>query len=84
MAGKWVDESFGFLAGWNFFIYEAILIPFELTALTLVLSFWRDDIPVAAVVTVGIVLYLSVCSNKLRASMKASLTTPQLDQCLRS
>lgn len=60
MAGKWVDESFGFLAGWNFFIYEAILIPFELSALNLVLSFWRDDIPVAAVVTVGIVLYLLV------------------------
>lgn len=57
MADQWVEESFGFLAGWNFFIYEAILIPFELTALTLVLSFWRDDIPVAAVVTVGIVLY---------------------------
>lgn len=63
MAGKWVDESFGFLAGWNFFIYEAILIPFELSALTLVLSFWRDDIPVAAVISVAIVLYLLVCST---------------------
>lgn len=63
MAGKWVDESFGFLAGWNFYIYEAILIPFELSALTLVLSFWRDDIPVAAVISVAIVLYLLVCST---------------------
>ncbi|KAI7781444.1 hypothetical protein LA080_014760 [Diaporthe eres] len=26
MAGKGADESFGFLAGWNFYIYEAILI----------------------------------------------------------
>ncbi|KAI3401427.1 hypothetical protein diail_11511, partial [Diaporthe ilicicola] len=54
MAGKWVDESFGSLAGWKFFIYEAILIPFELPALNLVLSFWRDDIPVAAVIAVAI------------------------------
>ncbi|KAB8339341.1 hypothetical protein FH972_022274 [Carpinus fangiana] len=57
MAGKWVDESFGFLAGWNFFIYEAILIPFEITALNLVLTFWREDIPVAAVCAGCIVLY---------------------------
>lgn len=58
MAGKWVDESFGFLAGWNFYIYEVMLIPFEITALNLVLTFWRDDIPVAAVVAACIVLYL--------------------------
>lgn len=87
MAGKWVDESFGFLAGWNFFIYEAILIPFELTALNLVLSFWRDDIPVAAVIAVAIVLYLLVCSASEWASPKALLIThphTQHYQCLRS
>ncbi|KAF2175083.1 hypothetical protein K469DRAFT_743453 [Zopfia rhizophila CBS 207.26] len=60
MAGRWVDESFGFLAGWNFFIYEAVLIPFEISALNLVLTFWRDDIPVAAVVAACIVLYFSI------------------------
>lgn len=58
MAGKWVDEALGFMAGWNFFLYEALLIPFEISALTLVLSYWRDDIPVAAVVAACIVLYL--------------------------
>lgn len=58
MAGHWVDEAFGFMAGWNFFIYEAVLIPFEISALNLVLSYWRDDIPVAAVVAACIVLYL--------------------------
>lgn len=58
MAGKWVDEAFGFWAGWNFFIYEALLIPFEISALNLVLTFWRDDIPVAAVVAACIVIYL--------------------------
>lgn len=57
MAGKWVDEAFGFAAGWNFFLYEALLIPFEITALNLVLKFWRDDIPVAAVCAAVIVLY---------------------------
>lgn len=57
MAGKWVDEALGFTVGWNFFLYEALLIPFEITALNLVLSFWRDDIPAAAVISVCIVLY---------------------------
>lgn len=56
-AGKWVDEAFGFMSGWNFFLYEATLIPFEISALNLVLTFWRDDIPVAAVCAACIVLY---------------------------
>ena len=60
MAGHWVDEAFGFWAGWNFFIYEALLIPFEISALNLVLTFWRDDIPVEAVVAACIVIYLYV------------------------
>ena len=60
MAGKWVDEAFGFAAGWNFFFYEALLIPFEITALNLVLSFWRDDIPVAAVCAACVVLYAAL------------------------
>ncbi len=56
-AGKWVDEAFGFMAGWNFFLYEAILIPFEISAICLVLQFWRDDIPVWAVCLSCIALY---------------------------
>jgi amino acid transporter len=52
-----IDESLGFMAGWNFFLYEALLIPFEITALNIVLRFWRDDIPVAAVCAAVIVLY---------------------------
>jgi amino acid transporter len=57
MAGHWVDDALGFMVGWNFFFYEALLIPFEITALNLVLKFWRDDIPVAAVCAAVIVLY---------------------------
>ena len=57
LAGRWVDEALGFAAGWNFYFYEALLIPFEITALNLVLSFWRDDIPTAAVCCACIVLY---------------------------
>ncbi|KAF4980412.1 hypothetical protein FZEAL_3565 [Fusarium zealandicum] len=44
LAGAWVDDALGFMVGWNFFFYEALLIPFEIVALNLVLSFWSDKI----------------------------------------
>ena len=57
LAGHFVDDAWGFMAGWNFFLYEALLVPFEITALCTVLSFWRNDIPYGAVIAVVIVLY---------------------------
>lgn len=60
MAGRWVDEAFGFMAGWNFFLYEACLIPFEISAINLVLGFWRDDIPPWAICLACIILYAYV------------------------
>ncbi|KAF7556452.1 hypothetical protein G7Z17_g1444 [Cylindrodendrum hubeiense] len=61
LAGYWVDDAFGFLAGWNFFIYEAICIPFEITALNLVLSFWNEDVikpgPTAGICAAVIICY---------------------------
>ncbi|KAL4778221.1 amino acid transporter [Aspergillus varians] len=67
MAGKWVDDAFGFMAGWNFFIYEALSVPFEITALTITLSFWRDDISAGAVCAACIVSYscLSIFAVKV-------------------
>ncbi|KAM0546942.1 hypothetical protein ACHAPJ_010602 [Fusarium lateritium] len=44
LADDWVDDAWGFMAGWNFFCYEALGIPFEITALTFVISFWTDEI----------------------------------------
>ncbi|KAF2093969.1 hypothetical protein NA57DRAFT_47448 [Rhizodiscina lignyota] len=63
LSGKWVDDAWGFMAGWNFFFYEALLIPFEITALNLVLSYWRDDIPAGAVC--GVAIFLYACLNVL-------------------
>jgi amino acid transporter len=57
MTGQGVDNAFGFMAGWNFFIYEALSVPFEITALTMSLSCWRNDIPASAVCVACIVAY---------------------------
>lgn len=60
MAGHWVDDALGFCVGWNFFLYQVIVIPFEITALSLVLSYWSDNIPTAAICAGCIAAYLCV------------------------
>ncbi|KAJ3544863.1 hypothetical protein NM208_g2816 [Fusarium decemcellulare] len=57
LAGKWVDDALGFMVGWNFFLYQVVLIPFEITALSMVLSYWSDNIPVGAICGGCILLY---------------------------
>ncbi|KAH9826532.1 General amino acid permease AGP2 [Teratosphaeria destructans] len=63
LAGHWVDDALGFMVGWNFFFYEALLIPFEISAFTLVCSFWSDELtkpgPIAGVI-VGVILCYAV------------------------
>lgn len=60
IAGHWFDDALGFMVGWNFFFFEVFAIPFEITAVNLVLSYWTDKIPVAAVCAICIILYTYV------------------------
>lgn len=59
-AGRYVDEAFGVAAGYNFFIFEAALVPFEIVACNVILQFWTTKIPVAAVIAICLVLYWCV------------------------
>ncbi|ETS01914.1 hypothetical protein MKX07_000383 [Trichoderma sp. CBMAI-0711] len=56
-AGRYVDEAFGFATGWNFFVFEAALVPFEVTACNFIIRYWTDAIPTAALIAIVIVLY---------------------------
>ncbi|KAL7791568.1 amino acid permease/ SLC12A domain-containing protein [Trichoderma ceciliae] len=56
-AGRYVDEAFGFSTGWNFFVFEAALVPFEVTACNLIIRYWTDAIPTGAIIAIVIVLY---------------------------
>ncbi|KAG6126851.1 hypothetical protein E4U22_005778 [Claviceps purpurea] len=71
LAGHWVDDALGFMAGWNFFLYEALLIPFEITAINLVLSYWNEGItkpgPTAAICAGVIILYAAINVLAVRA-----------------
>ncbi|KAL0948255.1 hypothetical protein HGRIS_010851 [Hohenbuehelia grisea] len=59
-ADRFVDPALGFCAGVNFFVFEASLVPFEITAFNLVLRFWTDAIPVPAVITFVLVCYIAL------------------------
>ncbi|RMX85328.1 hypothetical protein D0869_03908 [Hortaea werneckii] len=56
-AGRYVDEAFGFAAGWNFFVFEAILVPFEITACNVIIHYWSDIVPAGGIIALVIVLY---------------------------
>lgn len=80
LAGKWVDDALGFMVGWNFFLYEALMIPFEITAINLILSYWRDDIPAAAVCAACIVLF-AYDPRATTLFLPGLSTLPQSDFC---
>jgi len=56
-AGRWVDDAFGFAAGYNFFIFEAALVPFEIVACNVIIRYWTDAMPAGATIAIVIVIY---------------------------
>lgn len=56
-ADRYVDEAFGVAAGYNFFVFEAFLVPFEVVACNFIIHFWTTKIPTAAVITMIILAY---------------------------
>lgn len=56
-AGRYVDEAFGFAAGWNFFVFEAAMVPFEITACNVIIHYWSDAVPAGVIIAITMVLY---------------------------
>ncbi|KAF7595426.1 hypothetical protein BBP40_006048 [Aspergillus hancockii] len=57
-AGRYVDEAFGVAAGWNFFVFEAAMVPFEITACNMIITYWSDAVPTVAIIIIVLVLYM--------------------------
>lgn len=55
--GEWVDGALGFAMAWNFFLNMAILVPFEIVAMNIMITFWTDKVPVEAIIVAMIVIY---------------------------
>ncbi|TCD69095.1 hypothetical protein EIP91_008737 [Steccherinum ochraceum] len=43
-AARWVDPAFGFALGWNYFYTNAISVPVEITAATILITFWDTNL----------------------------------------
>ncbi|KXT13093.1 hypothetical protein AC579_2143 [Pseudocercospora musae] len=56
-AGRFVDEAFGVAAGYNFFLFQASLLPFEITVCNLVIHYWTEAIPTWAICLIFLALY---------------------------
>jgi amino acid transporter len=56
-AGRYVDEALEFAAGWNFFVFEAALVPFEITACNVIIHYWSAAVPAGGIIGIIIVLY---------------------------
>lgn len=53
------------MAGWNFFFYKALLIPFDITAVNMVISFGETMFP--------LVLYVELVLHYTRKSVQCDL-----------
>ncbi|EIN06222.1 general APC amino acid permease [Punctularia strigosozonata HHB-11173 SS5] len=43
-AARWVDPALGFTVGWNYYWSNAIATPAEISAATILLTFWDDSV----------------------------------------
>ncbi|KAL4939754.1 hypothetical protein BDV06DRAFT_30358 [Aspergillus oleicola] len=57
-AGRYVDDAFGVAAGYNFFVFEAAMVPFEVTACNLVIHYWSNAVPLPAMISIILCLYV--------------------------
>ncbi|KAJ9154974.1 Amino-acid permease inda1 [Pleurostoma richardsiae] len=53
---RFVDPSWGFAMGWDYALSWLTVLPFELTAASITIQFWRDDINVGVWITVFLIV----------------------------
>ncbi|KAH8646174.1 putative general amino acid permease [Xylariales sp. PMI_506] len=54
---SWVDEALAFAQSWAFFLAQVLLVPYEITAVHVLITFWTDKLPVEAVVIIVLAIY---------------------------
>ncbi|EEB07837.1 general amino acid permease AGP2 [Schizosaccharomyces japonicus yFS275] len=57
---RFVDESISFSVGWTYFVCQAANVCFEITAVCLVIEYWTDQIPKAAIISILIVVFAAL------------------------
>lgn len=59
-AARYVDPALGFASGWNYFFKYAIVLPANLSALGVVIQYWRKDLNTGIFITVFLVAIVFV------------------------
>lgn len=57
---RYCDKALGFAAGWNYWFYYGITLPSELSAVGIVIQYWRPDLNTGIFVTVFLVVVVFV------------------------
>jgi amino acid transporter len=52
---RYVDKALGFAAGWNYFFKYAVVLPANLSAVGVIIQYWRKDLNVGIFITVFLV-----------------------------
>jgi len=63
---KFVEPSFGFALGWNYWFSWAITIAVELSAGALIMKFWLPDVPgwIWCIVFLALILFINLLSTR--------------------
>ncbi|KAI0967548.1 AAT family amino acid transporter [Xylaria arbuscula] len=59
-AARYVDEALGFAVGWNYYYQIAIGVPIEVTASVVVVDYWHNNVPAAALITLFLFVMVAV------------------------
>ncbi|KAG7887188.1 hypothetical protein KL936_004709 [Ogataea polymorpha] len=60
LSERCVDEALSFMTGWNFWVLECALIPFELTLFNTLIHFWRNDYSPGIPIAIQLLLYFLI------------------------
>ncbi|CDK27993.1 unnamed protein product [Kuraishia capsulata CBS 1993] len=60
LAGRCVDEAFEVTAGWNYWLLESALVPWELCLVNTLVHYWRDDYSPGIPIAIQVVLYFFI------------------------
>lgn len=69
--GRYVDPALGFAAGWNYVFKYSIVLSANLSALGVIIQYWRKDLNVAIFITVFLVVI--VISNWFKVTVYGEL-----------
>ncbi|KAG6909752.1 hypothetical protein DXG01_015468 [Tephrocybe rancida] len=52
LSSRFLDPSFAFAMGWNYYLQWAVVLPLEITVAGTTVQYWQTDVPLAAWITI--------------------------------